>query len=80
MYECNECKNQLEHLNCEFWICKNCNKIIEIPITKNWDIEKENDNRFYEHIFEDRNNPIIRHEIGIKKESRDNYFNFICGD
>lgn len=74
MYKCGECNNELNHLNWEFWLCENCGKIIEIPVTKKWEI----DNKFYLHIFEKRDNPIIRHEIGIKKESRNNYFNFIC--
>lgn len=77
MFNCTKCKNDLKHLNCEFWLCELCNKIIEIPVTKNW--ENQNDNRFHEHIFKDRNNPIITHEIGVNIESRENYFNFICG-
>lgn len=78
MFKCTKCEKELNHLNNEFWICESCNKIIEIPVTKNW--ENKTDNRFYEHIFENRDTAIITHEIGVKLESRENYFEFICGD
>lgn len=79
MFKCSKCGNDLNHIDCEFWKCELCILIIEIPTTKKWKNENNN-NRFYEHIFKDRDNPVIRHEIGIKRESRENYFKFICGD
>lgn len=35
-YKCNLCKSNLKHLDGKFWLCENCNSIIEIEITKNW--------------------------------------------
>lgn len=75
MYKCNKCKNDLEHINYEFWICQNCLMIVVIMVTKNWDNNTYNpDNRF--HLWK-KGNDIIKHEIPNEPEIIHNYLELV---
>lgn len=65
-YYCKECNTKLQHINCEHWLCENCFKIIEIPLTKNWSLTAST------HTIkkEIRNKNVIYHEIKNTSESK----------